>query len=71
MFETKVLTGLPSDHHAIISKVDFARPGPSKKRVVYRKLCAIDLDQFKKDISISLVSVASEDVSALVNNCSV
>ena len=31
VLETTVLTGIPSDHHAIISKLDFARPGPSKK----------------------------------------
>ena len=67
VLETTVLTGLPSDHHAIISKLDFARPGPSKKRVVYRKLREIDVDQFKKDILTSLVSDASDDASALVN----
>ena len=45
VLETTVLTGLPSDHHAIISELDFARPGPSKKRVVYRKLREIDVDR--------------------------
>ena len=44
-----------------------ARPGPSKKRVVYRKLRKIDVNQFKKDILTSLVSDASDDASIRFN----
>ena len=67
VLQTSVLNGLPSDHDAIMGVLEFVRPGPSKKTVVFRKLREIDIEQFKKDISESLVSDGSKDVSALVD----
>ena len=56
---TKVIQGLPSDHYAVIGLLDFTRPEPSRKSVVYRRLRDINLDQFKCDIQSALVNIDS------------
>ncbi len=65
--DTSIISGLPSDHKAVLASLDFSRPGTSKKLVAYRKLREIDIDAFKKDISSSLVSSPADDTSSLVD----
>ena len=67
VLQTSVVNGLPSDHDAIMGALEFVRPGPSRKTVVFRKLRKIDIEQFKKDITSSLVPDGNKGTSALVD----
>jgi hypothetical protein len=57
--KVKLLPGQPSDHIALFAVLDFARPAPSRKRVTYRKLRDINLDQFKDDIRSSQLALST------------
>ena len=67
VLQTSVVNGLPSDHDAIMGALEFFCPGPSRKTVVFRKIREIDIEQFKKDITTSLVPDGNKGTSALVN----
>jgi hypothetical protein len=42
---------ISNDHFAISFSLSFPRPCPIQKEVEYRKLCAINMDDFKQSIS--------------------
>ena len=64
--DSSIISGLPSDHKAVLALLDFSHHGTSKKLVAYHKLREIDINAFKKDISSSLVSSPADDTSSFV-----
>ncbi|XP_072180929.1 uncharacterized protein [Diadema setosum] len=54
ILSTSCLSGLPSDHDAVVCSLNFARPPSSKKLIKCRKLKDINVDQFTEDLRLTI-----------------
>ena len=63
-----IIHGLPSDHHAVQCTLDSSCPPPIRRKVIFRKINSIDIEEFTRDIQqSSLFTNKSSDVCALTN----
>ena len=62
--ESRVLPGQPSDHKALFAILDFTRPPPSRKRVKFRRLRDINIEQFKEDIKYSQLALSTASITS-------
>jgi len=57
-----------SDHYTVCADLQFAKPSWERKRIRARKLKAVDIEQFKKDIGLSpRLSYSSSDLQELLH----
>eukprot|EP00057_Strongylocentrotus_purpuratus_P013391 XP_011667865.1 PREDICTED: uncharacterized protein LOC105439979 [Strongylocentrotus purpuratus] len=54
LLDTSCITGLPSDHNAIVCTLNFTRPPSTKKLIKCRKLKDIDVEHLIADVRSSL-----------------
>ncbi|XP_063951799.1 uncharacterized protein LOC135153255 [Lytechinus pictus] len=57
ILNTHIISGLPSDHSAVLTTLNFVRPVSSKKLITCRKLCDIDIFKFRNDLKHALLEL--------------
>ena len=66
LYDVTVADDLTSDHFSVFCRLNMARPKAEKKKLVYRKLKAIDTIKFQADIKLAITTLAQiEDLREL------